>query len=48
VSFTYRPLDTQNIVLRTSYAQLFTGGASKELFNTGNPGYFLFNLILAY
>lgn len=48
VSFTYRPLDTQNIVLRTSYAQLITAGASNELFDTGNPGYFLFNLILAY
>lgn len=48
VSFTYRPLDTQNIILRTSYAQLFTGGASRALFNNGNPGYFLFNLILAY
>jgi hypothetical protein len=48
VSFIYRPLDTQNIVLRTSYAQLFTGGASAALFPTKNPGYFLFNLILAY
>jgi hypothetical protein len=48
VTFTYRPLDTQNIVLRTSYAQLFTGGASRALFPAQNPGYFLFNLILAY
>jgi hypothetical protein len=48
VSLIYRPLDTQNIVLRTSYAQLFTGGASEALFPKKNPGYFLFNLILAY
>jgi hypothetical protein len=48
VSFIIRPFDTQNIVLRTSYAQLFTGGASEALFPTKNPGYFLFNLILAY
>jgi hypothetical protein len=48
VAFTIRPLDTQNIVLRTSYAQLFTGGASEALFPTKNPYYFLFNLILAY
>jgi hypothetical protein len=48
VSFIIRPLATQNIVLRASYAQLFTGGASETLFPTKNPGYFLFNLILAY
>jgi hypothetical protein len=48
VSFIVRPFDTQNIVLRTSYAQLFTGGASESLFPTRNPGYFLFNLILTY
>ena len=48
ISLIYRPLDTQNIVLRTSYAQLFTGGASEALFPKKNPGYFLFNLILTY
>jgi hypothetical protein len=48
VSLIFRPLDTQNIVLRTSYAQLFTGGASEALFPKKNPAYFLFNLILAY
>ena len=47
-SFIIRPLDTQNIVIRTSYAQLFTGGASEALFPSKNPGYFLFNLILTY
>jgi hypothetical protein len=48
ISLIIRPLDTQNIVIRTSYAQLFTGGASEALFPTKNPGYFLFNIILAY
>ncbi len=50
VSFalTYRPLMSQNIVLRASYARLFAGSAFHSLFPDMNPNYVLFNLIVAY
>lgn len=48
ISVTYRPLMSQNIVLRTSYARLFTATGFDALFPHMNPNYFLLNVILAY
>jgi len=48
ISLTYRPLMSQNIVLRTSYARLFTASGFDALFPHMNPNYFLLNVILAY
>jgi hypothetical protein len=47
-SLIYRPLMSQNIVLRTSYAKLFTGGGYNSLFPDTKPSYFLFNVLFAY
>ena len=56
LAFTYRPLDTQNIVLRLSGAALIPGGGMKAIYNT-SPGLFsggnflysvLFNVVLTY
>jgi hypothetical protein len=57
VAFTYRPLDSQNIVLRSSVATLIPGAGLNALYQTGNSspfdgGHFLysalFNVILTY
>jgi hypothetical protein len=48
VAVTYRPLMSQNIVVRAAYAKLFASGATNELFPRANPDYFLLNAILAY
>ncbi|HEY6598937.1 MAG TPA: hypothetical protein VIZ30_06475, partial [Pseudomonadales bacterium] len=48
LSLTYRPFMTQNIVVRTSYAQLFAGDGFKDLYPNDDAGYFMFNLILTY
>ncbi|HEX4375684.1 MAG TPA: hypothetical protein VHZ99_00875 [Steroidobacteraceae bacterium] len=48
VALTYRPLMSQNIVLRTAYARLFAGNAFNSLFPHMDPNYVLFNLIVAY
>jgi hypothetical protein len=48
VALTYRPLMSQNIVVRGAYAKLFASGATNELFPRANPDYFLLNAILAY
>jgi hypothetical protein len=48
VAFTYRPLMSQNIVLRAAYARLFTDSGFDALFPHMNPNYFLLNAILAY
>jgi hypothetical protein len=48
VSLTYRPLMSQNIVLRASYANLIPGNGFKDLFPNENYGYFLFNATLNY
>lgn len=48
VSLTWRPLMSQNIVLRTSYAKLLAGAGFDALYPAEDPGYFLFNLVLAY
>jgi hypothetical protein len=48
MALTYRPLMSQNIVLRAAYARLFTASGFDALFPHMNPNYFLLNAILAY
>jgi len=48
LTVTWRPLDSQNIVLRASYARLFSGKGYQELFPHQNPGYLLLNAIFMY
>jgi hypothetical protein len=48
LSLTYRPLMSQNIVLRASYAMLLAGDGYESLFPSDDPGYFLLNAVLAY
>lgn len=48
LSLTYRPLMNQNIVLRASYAKLFTTGGYNSLFTHENPSYLLLNAVLVY
>jgi hypothetical protein len=47
-SLTWRPLDSQNIVLRTSYAKLISGDGFRALFPGRDPGYLLLNVLLTY
>ena len=47
-SLIYRPLMSQNIVVRASYAQLLAGDGFDSLFPDEDPGYFLLNVVLAY
>ena len=47
-SLIYRPLMSQNIVLRTSYATLFSQRGYGSLFPQTRPGYFLLNVLFAY
>jgi hypothetical protein len=44
----YRPLNSQNVVLRLSYAKLFAGDGFEQLFGEGNPDSLLLNIILTY
>jgi hypothetical protein len=44
----YRPLNSQNIVFRLSYAKLFAGDGFEQLFGEGNPDSLLLNIILTY
>jgi hypothetical protein len=48
VGVIYRPKMTQNIVLRASYARLLAGDGFEALFPEEDPGYLLFNVVLAY
>ena len=48
LALTYRPLNNQNIVLRTSYAQLQSGKGYQALYKDENPNYLLLNLLLTY
>lgn len=48
LSLIYRPLMSQNIVLRASYASLLPGEGYKDLFVDESADYFLLNLVLAY
>jgi hypothetical protein len=47
-SATYRPLLSQNIVVRGSYARLLAGDGFDALFPSIDPNYFLLNVILTY
>ena len=48
IALTYRPLMSQNIVVRAAYARLFASSALDALFPRHNPDYFLLNAIFAY
>jgi len=48
ISLTYRPLMSQNVVVRASYATLFPGDGFDDLFPDEDAGYFLLNVLLAY
>lgn len=48
VSAIYRPLNSQNVILRGSYSRLLPGDGFKSLFKDESPDYFLFNLVLTY
>ena len=48
VSLTYRPLTSQNIVLRGSYATLLPSAGFDDLFPNETAGYFFFNATLNY
>lgn len=48
VSAIYRPLLNQNIVLRASYAKLFTAKGYDSLLKDENPSYLLLNAVFAY
>lgn len=47
-SLIYRPLMSQNIVVRASYAQLIAEDGFDSLFPDDDAGYFLLNIVLAY
>jgi len=47
-SLTWRPLMSQNIVVRASYATLIAGDGFKDLFADEDPNYFLLNAIFSY
>lgn len=44
----WRPFMSQNVVLRASYAQLFSGQGYRDLFIDENPYSVLFNLVLTF
>ncbi len=48
IALTWRPLQSQNIVLRAAYARLFTANGFDALFPSMSPNYVLVNLVLAY
>ena len=48
ISLIYRPLMSQNVVIRASYARLVAGDGFKALYPEEDPGYFLLNVLLAY
>jgi len=47
-ALTWRPLDSQNIVLRASYARLIAGNGFRALFPRQDPDYLLLDVLLAY
>ncbi|MCF6317789.1 MAG: hypothetical protein L3J83_00680 [Proteobacteria bacterium] len=47
-AFIWRPLNSQNIVLRLSYARLFAGSGFEQLFGPGDVDSLLLNIILTY
>jgi hypothetical protein len=48
LALTWRPLLSQNIVLRSSYAKMLAGNGFDALFPGQDPGYLLVNVLLAY
>jgi len=48
VAATYRPLDTQNIVLRGAFAHLIPGQGFRDLFPGRSANYLLVNCVLTY
>ncbi len=48
IALVYRPLMSQNVVLRSSYSRLFAGAGYRALYPGSSPGYFLLNVIVAY
>ncbi|MEE4380534.1 MAG: hypothetical protein V2J02_00925 [Pseudomonadales bacterium] len=48
LSLTWRPLMSQNVVVRASYAQLFAGDGYDDLYPDEDPGYWLLNVLLAF
>ena len=47
-ALTWRPMMSQNIVVRASYATLLAGDGFNALFPDEDPGYFLLNAIFSY
>lgn len=47
-SLTWRPMMSQNIVVRASYATLLAGDGFEALYPDEDPGYFLLNAIFSY
>jgi hypothetical protein len=47
-SLIWRPMMSQNIVVRASYATLLGGDGFDSLFQDEDPGYFLMNAIFTY
>jgi hypothetical protein len=47
-ALTWRPLMSQNIVVRASYATLLAGDGFEALYPDEDPGYFLLNAIFSY
>jgi hypothetical protein len=47
-AFIWRPLNSQNVVLRLSYARLFAGKGFEQLFGKGDVDSLLLNIILTY
>ncbi len=48
VAVTWRPLLSQNIVLRASFAELLARGGYAQLFPDNNPTYLMVNAVLSY
>jgi len=48
MALTYRPMMSQNIVVRASYARLLPGQGFKDLFPDEDAGYALVNVVLNY
>jgi hypothetical protein len=47
-AFIWRPLNSQNVVIRLSYARLFAGDGFEQLFGKGDSDSLLLNIILTY
>ncbi len=47
-AFIWRPLNSQNVVVRLSYARLFAGDGFEQLFGEGDVDSLFFNIILTY